>query len=162
MNKDQPKFGLPHPPSTSTLPQIAQLYASPMANQISPLGPSSTNHKPLQRSSNPFVQSNNSFTKSSDDLLRDYGLDFSKLNTQDGNPHALLAPRAQQPNALSMIGTSSKNEQQDFFADLDPLRAPAKTEKPKNNGISPNLPQPGALPSAPPRVKRQQNWTTFD
>lgn len=125
---------LPQPPSTSTLPQLAQLYASPVS------------HKPLQRSSNPFNPfttqglPNHSLTKSSDDLLRDYGIDFTKLSTKAVDGSGLLTP---QPNTLSMIGQNETDD--DVFADLDPLSNRATRQQ----------------PVAPPRAKRQ-DWTTFE
>jgi hypothetical protein len=49
-------------------------------------------------------------TQSSDDLLKDYGIDFGKLSTNSAMPKP--------QNALSMIGNDD-----DPFADLDPLKS---------------------------------------
>ena len=146
----------PQPPSTSALPQLAQLTppssssgvrvrdvvssinngggaTNPFSpgNSLSAVGSEeveATRRRPHIRTQQ---RSAAAFTKSSDDLLKSYGLDFSKLST-----------------AAAAMGSAS-----DPFADLDPLASPRKESADSSSNI----------PSAPPRTKRQQqNWTTFE
>lgn len=75
-------------------------------------------------------------TKSSDDLLKSYGLDFSKLST-GGSGGGSNGPSAADP-----------------FADLDPLGKSRPAA-----GAGEDL----IVPEVPTRAKRhQQNWTTFE
>lgn len=80
---------------------------------------------------------------SSDDLLKDYGIDFGQSFP---NPPKQLPPM------------------NDFLLDdLDPLKHNHQpTPLPSNSVV--NLPPPPTLPPvAPPRTKKSsQNWTTFE
>ncbi len=101
-------------------------------------------------------------TKSSDDLLRSYGLDFTKLSTT--------------VDSLSNKGSGSsagKDEEEDgdLLASLDPLSSSSGGGRTSVSALargfeersSPSpLPRPQTQPVAPPRTRRQQNWTTFD
>lgn len=135
---------------------------------------SSSVHRPLQRSSqvtNPLVNGSlntvvadpnigKKTSTSSEDLLREYGLDFGQLSVA-------------QSNTFQNTGTKLVNSvynppprhlpPMDLFADLDPLNA--VTPLP-GIGKRPTI-APAARPVAPPRTKRPQtaaaqNWTTFE
>ena len=118
-------------------------------------------HRPLQRSYNPFatppvtqqqllgipqapVQKPST---SSEDLLREYGLDFSKLSM----------PKP--PVVLPVVNNCVNNN---LLDDLDPLLS-----RPYSNAPTTVTPRPTSMPPpppvAPPRNKRpSQNWTTFE
>ena len=107
---------------------------------------SSSSHRPLQRSSNPFVNTSQPpIRNSSDDLLKDYGLDFGQAF----------------PNPPKQLPTMS-----DFFLDdLDPLKNnQAPVTFPTSSVVNlPPPPPPTLPPVAPPRTKKaSQNWTTFE
>ncbi len=104
------------------------------ANSLSAVGTDPSDASP-RRATATTATTRAALTKSSDDLLRSYGLDFSKLSTAGAGVGAGAGAGA--------VG--------DPFADLDPLR---------QRKTSPST--EAAFPSAPPRAKRQQNWTTFE
>lgn len=94
----------------------------------------SSTHRPLQRTS---VQPP---SNSSEDLLREYGLDFATLSMNQNRSNQVVNNFPNPPSNIPM----------NIFDDLDPL---APTQNP------PSIP-----PVAPPRTRRQvsNNWTTFD
>ena len=108
------------------------------------------------------------FTKSSEDLLREYGLDFNKLsmvNTIDfeapvstlGASHKLLSVAAATPVKKSV-------EKFDIFADLDPLQS-SRTGKTSSLKGGAGINFDPLAPVAPPRGKKissDNNWTTFE
>ncbi len=139
---------LPQPPSTSTLPQLAAGGGGGGGKVREIVG--SINGG--SGAANPFSvarqQNRAAFTKSSDDLLKSYGLDFSKLSTASDSSGGAAAAA----NSLQNVG------EDDLFADLDPL---AKKKSFASAAES-------AEPTAPPRARRQQQqqqqqkWTTFE
>ena len=200
---------MPKPPSLSTLPQISQLLEQqqPTAHaQHRPLERANNNANPFNPFSGVVVNGNNAagaplrpgptvdrsvFTKSSDDLLQEYGIDFSKLAVAS---KPVLTATPPQP----VIQASRLNNQvptkEDVFADLDPLRktsspGPVAAEsmatagRPQPRVSLPNQSYAGnqpmsqmvnglqvspsgvVFPVAPPRgVRKSQpsSWTTFD
>ncbi len=82
------------------------------------------------------------YSKSSDDLLQEYGLDFSKLSTLG----------AQQPLSTLKPLSVAPDKSLDLLAELDPLSSAM--------GVAGGV----AHPQAPPRAKKQQQqtWTKFD
>ncbi len=143
---------LPQPPSTSTLPQLAAGGGG--GGKVREIVGSINGGS---GAANPFSvarqQNRAAFTKSSDDLLKSYGLDFSKLSTASDSSGGGAAAAA--ANSLQNVG------EDDLFADLDPL---AKKKSSASAAES-------AEPTAPPRARRQQQqqqhqqqqkWTTFE
>jgi hypothetical protein len=109
------------------------------------------------------------FARSSDDLLQEYGIDFSKLSA--GGTLSLQQTR---PTSASLLLVPTKTVSpaplsKDPFADLDPLSSNKKqfpTQHQRPLSVSPLPMSAAAVPVAPPRSKRatsqQNNWTTFD
>ena len=110
------------------------------------------------------------FTKSSEDLLREYGLDFNKLsmvNSIDFEAPASVAATTLPAShkLLSVAATPAKKpvDKFDIFADLDPLqsgRSGDQTTSIKQTNINFDP----LAPVAPPRGKKisSDNWTTFE
>jgi hypothetical protein len=104
------------------------------------------------------------FTKSSEDLLKEYGLDFNKLsmaNTIDFEAPA-FGGAAQRP----MVATpNAAKDKFDIFADLDPLQSDRQKRPAKGPAANfQNLNFDPLAPVAPPRGKKtsSDNWTTFE
>ena len=110
------------------------------------------------------------FTKSSEDLLREYGLDFNKLsmvNTIDFEAPASTLGASHK--LLTVAGTAATPVKKpvdkfDIFADLDPLQSSRTGQISSIKGGAGIIFDPLA-PVAPPRGKKissDNNWTTFE
>ena len=174
---------LPRPPSKSSIQHIArnhgmqQLESShfqhqPLTRSVEsnknvdnnfhyendPFSQKSTSHKTVSRSSEKNktydVNSRQNYSRSSENLLEEYGLDFSKLSTVEvgrsvketvpnnkSSPYPIVC---QSQNHTQAIGNNM-----DIFADLDPLS--------KNSGGSNYKPVPPPRPSQPPSIGIAQN-----
>ena len=174
---------LPRPPSKSSIQHIArnhgmqQLESShfqhqPLTRSVEsnknvdnnfhyendPFSQNSTSHKTVSRSSEKNktydVNSRQNYSRSSENLLEEYGLDFSKLSTVEvgrsvketvpnnkSSPYPIVC---QSQNHTQAIGNNM-----DIFADLDPLS--------KNSGGSNYKPVPPPRPSQPPSIGIAQN-----
>ena len=174
---------LPRPPSKSSIQHIArnhgmqQLESShfqhqPLTRSVEsnknvdnnfhyendPFSQNSTSHKTVSRSSEKNktydVNSRQNYSRSSENLLEEYGLDFSKLSTVEvgrsvketvpnnkSSPYPIVC---QSQNHTQGIGNNM-----DIFADLDPLS--------KNSGGSNYKPVPPPRPSQPPSIGIAQN-----
>ena len=123
-----------------------------------------------------FRNPTNVHSTSSEDLLREYGLDFHQLSI-----HQQQFPTSSYNNSNHFGNSSNSQQLNNLLEDLDPFRTPSSL----NHQTSPSgrsgaigrpsmsmittapTPPLSSHPVAPPRVKRQshqptQNWTTFD
>ena len=157
-------------PSISNNPFSPDKEGNPFLLRKQPHNPSNGNGVVMDNASRGML------TKSSDDLLKDYGIDFGKLSTSnfsaasnannvflEPSGHQRL-PMSQQQNALSLIGSNPTISEKDPFADLDPLKQSSSLAAPaaaNPAAMRPHPPPPPHLPLAPPRAKKQ-SWTTFD
>ena len=99
------------------------------------------------------------FTKSSEDLLRDYGLDFSKLSMVSN----INFDGAVSPTRPMVAPQRPARESLDILAELDPLnqnRSFVPASKPDLQSINFDP----LAPVAPPRTKKAslESWTTFE
>ena len=102
------------------------------------------------------------FTKSSEDLLKDYGLDFSKLSMVN-NINFEGAAAVNKPAPVT--STKPNKDVFDIFADLDPLQPKNFAPAPKSTMQNlQTLNFDPLAPVAPPRTKKSstESWTTFD
>jgi hypothetical protein len=120
----------------------------------------------LSNQSTPAKTQRAIFTKSSEDLLREYGLDFNKLSmvstidfeapvSSMGASHKLLSVAG---NATTPV-VKKPVDKFDIFADLDPLQnSRSSSIKQASINFDP------LAPVAPPRGKKisSDNWTTFE
>ena len=97
----------------------------------------------------------NIYSKSSENLLKEYGLDFTKLSmAEDGkNTHQFTTSSANKPQAQPVVRQSQNDNRVvggtlDIFADLDPL---GKRLEPENF-----KPVPPPRPSQPPPIQPTQ------
>lgn len=109
---------------------------------------SKSTHRPLSRATpikaTPTPALVNSSMTSSEELLREYGLDFSSLSVASSSSSNPFQSRPANP----MMNNN-------FFDDLDPLKNIPKAAPIQRPSMAP--------PMAPPRTKKvSQNWTTFD
>ena len=104
-------------------------------------------------------------SNSSEDLLKEYGLDFSTLSFprqqnfyQQPVMNTLPNPPMMFPQTTNNHNSTAMNNSNNFLDDLDPLKMTPKV------GAQPPGPTNPVPPMAPPRTKKtvSQNWTTFD
>ena len=104
-------------------------------------------------------------SNSSEDLLKEYGLDFSTLSFprqqnfyQQPVMNTLPNPPMMFPQTTNNHNSTVMNNSNNFLDDLDPLKMTPKV------GAQPPGPTNPVPPMAPPRTKKtvSQNWTTFD
>ena len=118
-------------------------------------------HRVVNRNSNVNkcnvpVNTRHLYSKSSENLLKEYGLDFSKLSMagnvetqQDGTPSHKYKPQHQPIVQHSQNNTSTiSGKNMDIFADLDPLGKKVKTDNFR--------PVPPPRPSQPPPLRPVQ------
>ena len=129
-----------------------------------------------------FRNPTNVHSTSSEDLLREYGLDFHQLSIHQHQQFPTSYNNSSSNHFVNSSSSTSSQQLNTLLEDLDPFRT---TSSSLNHQTSPSggigaigrpqtmittAPTPSLTshqPVAPPRVKRHshqptQNWTTFD